>query len=181
MNRQVIEIPFGFRGRIYRSPMPFSSYDKFNLIWAMYKKLNIQSVLVLTEIKEIGIHSKRNLLDFYRDNRLRVLHFPIADFSIPKDSDEFNRMITQVVEKVDSGVNLAIHCLAGLGRTGLVLATIAKYHYGFDGDTAIQWVRREIPGAIENLEQMNFIRDYQISCYKGDKVDGNPNDKESRC
>ena len=76
-NQPVVEIPFGFQGKVFRSPMPFSQYDRFNQIWSSYLNLKIQTVLVLAGVEEMLIYSERNLLDFYKWNGIHQLHFPI--------------------------------------------------------------------------------------------------------
>jgi atypical dual specificity phosphatase len=161
--QSVIEIPFGFQGKVFRSPMPFGPYDELNRVWDRYIELNIKRVLVLAEMEEIATHSQRNLLDFYIGKGLQVYHYPIADFSVPENMGEFDRVISQVINNAEAGVNSAIHCLAGFGRTGLILAAITRVRFGFDGMNAIRWVRNFIPGAVENSDQVNFIRTYKIS------------------
>jgi len=157
----IIEIPLGFKGCIYRSPMPFSPYDKSNRVWTLYFQNNIHFVLVLAETQEMLIYTGRDLLDFYKSKGLGVRHFPIPDYHAPENREEFDRMINYVVRKAESGMNIAVHCLAGIGRTGLVLAIMAKTYLRLDGDEAISWIRDYIPGSIENTEQEQYIREYQ--------------------
>ncbi len=154
------EIPFGFKGRVFRSPMPFSPYDPSGQVWPLYLEKGIDIVLVLAEMHEILVYTNQNLLDYYKSKGLLVLHFPISDYHVPEDYNKFNEVILRVMKQAESGRNIVVHCLAGVGRTGLVLAAIAKKHLGLDGESAIQWIRDYIPGSIETFAQESFIHEY---------------------
>lgn len=43
---------------------------------------------------------------------------------------------------------LAVHCKAGLGRTGSLIALYAMKHYGFPAAAFIGWIRLARPGSI---------------------------------
>lgn len=50
------------------------------------------------------------------------------------------------VENEDGAI--AIHCKAGLGRTGSLIALYAMKHYGFPAAAFIGWIRLARPGSI---------------------------------
>jgi protein-tyrosine phosphatase len=154
----MIEIPFDLSGKIYRGVMPFSSYDQSHEEWDSLIQNQINLVVLLVEQHEYLKHTKKDLIHSYQTEGIEVLHFPIKDFQIPEDKDGFNKCIEIVIAQADKGKNILVHCLAGLGRTGMFLAILARQRFGYDAQDAIQWIREFIPGAVENPDQEAFVR-----------------------
>lgn len=146
-DRLVIEIPFGLPGKIYRSPMPFSRFDPRGEVWPAYREREIEAVIILTEPQEYLVYARRDLPSFYRSQGLDVIASPIPDFSVPNDRKSFREALEFASDELRAGRNLAVHCYAGVGRTGTFLACLAKQLAGKDGQTAIEWVRARVPGA----------------------------------
>lgn len=87
---------------------------------------------------------------------LEVICSPIRDFSVPSLTD-LQMGLNQIIAHATYGRNVAIHCSAGIGRTGLFAALLARALLGLTGEEAIQWVRRYIDGAVETPEQRQFV------------------------
>ena len=155
----LIKLPYSFPGRIFRSPMPFSQYDRQN-VWPAILEEGIDLVVILTEKQEYLVYAKRDLPDFYQTMGLEVVHIPVPDFGIPEDTERWQAGLDRVIEAAQNGKNIVVHCLAGVGRTGTFLACLAKENLGFKGPEAIQWVRDSIPGAMENTYQEDFVINY---------------------
>lgn len=85
---------------------------------------------------------------------MRYLHLPIADMHAPSLQD-----IEQFVQFVDAGQACAVHCRAGLGRTGTMLACYL-IHQGTDWEDAIVQVRQHRPGSVETQAQEQVIREF---------------------
>ncbi len=62
---------------------------------------------------------------------------------------------------MDTPTTLAMHCHAGIGRTGIFLACMAQDLLGMDAEESIRWVRGYIPGAVETPYQLQFVREYR--------------------
>ncbi len=158
--RPISELPFGFPGKIFRSPMPFGSFDRLNETWACFAENSIDVVVILTEKQEYFVHARRDLAQFYEKAGLEVIYFPIKDYEVPTEKATLDKTISTVISQAEAGKNIAAHCLAGLGRTGIFMACLAKRHFDMDGQAAINWVRQYVPGAMENTLQEQFVKDF---------------------
>ena len=56
-----------------------------------------------------------------------------------------------------------VHCLAGLGRTGTILACYLIKYQKMSADDAIQKVREERPGSIQSFSQEEIIFQFEKS------------------
>lgn len=155
----LIQMPYPFPGKIYRSPMPFSQFDRSN-VWAAYQENGVDLVVTLVEPQEYLVYAGKDLPAFYRSAGLTSLPIPVPDFGVPKDRQAWEEGLARVSREAAEGKNIAVHCLAGIGRTGTFLACLAKKELNLDGEEAIQWVRDTLPGAMENSYQESFVIDY---------------------
>ena len=150
------ELPFNLEGHIFRSPMPFSPYDPGNL-WKRYQEEEVGMVVVLTELQEYLVHAHRDLPLFYEKAGLDVIHLPTPDFQTPQDLAAFEDALQTVEDYAKNGGNVAVHCMAGIGRTGVFMACLARRVLGFSGQDAIVWVRSYVPRSLENSMQEKFV------------------------
>jgi protein-tyrosine phosphatase len=119
---------------------------------------DIKTVVVLLAKDYMVRAYGRSLVDIYRENGQRVIHYPIPDFDVPEDILSFHRLIEKINNAMKKG-NVLIHCRQGLGRTGMVAAGLAIYR-GFKPDAAISIIRRVRPLSIETEEQEKFLKEY---------------------
>jgi protein-tyrosine phosphatase len=152
----LIELPYGLPGRIFRSPMPFSPYDPSGYGLELFRQQAISRIVLLAETDECYFVTRVDLPAIYRQAGFQVLHLPIPDGSVPSQ-ESLTQLVAAIIDYAQSGGHTVIHCYAGLGRTGLVLAAIAKRLLGMSGGEAIAWVRRYIPRAIETPVQQALL------------------------
>lgn len=155
------ELPFGLPGRIFRSPMPFRPTDEHGELFSQYQQAGVKVVVVLADRDEIKRKTSRDLLIFYRDHDLTVIHCPIPDFMVPEVPNILHNALEDVYKLAGNGKHIAVHCYAGFGRTGLFMGCLAVRILGLSGDGAISWVRAYIPTALENEAQEAFVRNYK--------------------
>jgi cell division cycle 14 len=71
----------------------------------------------------------------------------------------------ELVESEEGAV--AVHCKAGLGRTGCLIACYAMKHYRFPGADFIGWIRIARPGSILGPQQHFLIEVEETMRKKG--------------
>lgn len=150
------ELPLGLQGRIFRSPMPFGDFDPQGSALNDFKKQEVSVVVVLSGDEECVRKARRDLRTLYALEGFNVIHVPILDFAAPAKV-RLESTLTTTIEHAQAGRHVAIHCHAGIGRTGMFAACLARRVLGLSGRQAIEWVRRLIPGAVETTEQEQFV------------------------
>jgi protein-tyrosine phosphatase len=150
------ELPFHLSGSIFRSPMPFSVYDPQGDSLLQFKKGKGSLIVLLAEEEECVVRTGLNLKSLYLKQGFQVLHLPIPDFDVPSKED-LEEAIKKTVEHAQAGKNILIHCHAGLGRTGLFVAYLAKRVLGLSSEEAIHWTKKYIPHALETDEQSQMV------------------------
>ena len=92
---------------------------------------------------------------------LREVHLPCPDFTTPTQ-EQILTSIATIAQAIAEDTRVAIHCRAGLGRTGTVLACWLVSQ-GTPAEDAILEVRRRRPGSIETDDQEAAIRTFASS------------------
>ena len=89
---------------------------------------------------------------------MKLLHEPIEDFSVPTLA-QAQRLVGELELGLRQGERLAIHCWAGLGRSGTIAACwqVGRGMKPRDAIALVRWIR---PGAIQNRAQEQFVLDF---------------------
>ena len=112
------------------------------------------SVLVSLE-SEVAPVSAEHLEPF----GIRGLAFPIDDMKAPDLEDAAN-FCARISSLLDDGEAVALHCKAGLGRTGTMLAACLVWQ-GSTAADALARAREVEPRWVQSREQKDFLREFE--------------------
>lgn len=90
---------------------------------------------------------------------LKHLKMPIPDGGTPDEAWERRWEVggRAVREVLSRGGKVCLHCMGGLGRTGMIAARLLV-EFGLTPDEAIAQVRKARPGTIETAGQVRYIQ-----------------------
>lgn len=114
------------------------------------REQGIQFIVCLTETPP-----RRNWIN---DAGLFSLHIPIEDMT-PPTQEQIDQCMAGIDKAVTNKLGVGVHCTAGLGRTGTMIACWFV-HTGLPARDAIARVRRLRPGSIETTEQEDAVIEF---------------------
>ncbi|HSF27937.1 MAG TPA: dual specificity protein phosphatase 23 [Nitrosopumilaceae archaeon] len=139
-------------GRITKKPTNFS--------WLINDKLAGSGMptsfaelewVIKTGVKSVVTMTEEPLPESWIKN-IKYLHVPTEDLSAP-DMEKIDNTVDYIHERIKNNEPTMVHCAAGIGRTGTILACyLIKYH-GLSTKDAIDKVRKERPGSIQSESQ----------------------------
>lgn len=133
--------------------MPFGKEDPYGIALKEYKENKVKTVYVLLS----KIPAK--LVTEYSSAGISAILIYCPELKAP-DLNILRPMINAISLDIIAGNNIAVHCHAGVGRTGAVLACLAKDILKLNGGNAIEFIRRYVPGAVESQEQEKCVMNY---------------------
>jgi protein tyrosine phosphatase len=145
-------------GLLTGKPMNFSFVDEYasgsacpmskrEVDW-FSKKKGIKAMLSLTESP---------ICADWLDN-LVYLHVPIKDHSIPT-LEQLGESANFLISQTKLKQRVVVHCTAGNGRTGTVLAAYICEKYGLTSQGSIEQLRLKRPGSVER-SQVSFVETF---------------------
>ncbi len=147
--------------------MPNDRAWAYQVDWVIEGELAAFSALALRDLDflaEEGIGAIVSLTEelpreLAAARRFRVLHLPVEDMT-PPETEQIERYVEFVDQAVRGGVGVGTHCLAGLGRTGTMIACYLVSR-GMGAEEAIDRVRRVRPGSIQTELQERAVHRWQ--------------------
>ena len=143
-------------GKIWKKPDNFS--------WIIEGKLAGSAIPTSTdEIQwaiDQGVKSivtiREEPLDTDYTNNVNYFHVHSNDMGVPA-FDDLVKTVDFIHDRIVNDEPVMVHCLAGLGRTGTILACYLIKYKKMSADDAIQKVRDERPGSIQSFPQEEII------------------------
>ncbi len=127
------------------SGMP-TSFDELD--WVVQQ--GVKSIVTMTE----------NSLPDEWVKDLNYLHVPTPDLTAP-DMDEIDSAVEFINEQINNKTPVMVHCAAGMGRAGTILACYLIKYQKYSAKEAIEKVRKERPGSIQSDVQEMAIGFYE--------------------
>ncbi len=119
----------------------------------------VKRVLVLLPTVELEHYGVGELLAAYREAGLLVQQLPILDQKACSVED-MQAALRWVEQGLQQGEKIVVHCVGGLGRSGMAAAALLKTR-GASSDEAIAEVRvARSPRAIETRVQEDFVQEF---------------------
>ena len=135
-----------------------------NFSWMIEKKL--AGSALPTSIDEVhwvidqGVKSivtiREEPLDDSWVKNVNYLHVKSNDMGVP-EFDDLGSAVDFIHRRITNNEPVMVHCLAGLGRTGTILACYLVKYQNVSADEAMEKVREQRPGSIQSYPQEEII------------------------
>lgn len=149
-----LRLPLEVGGRLYVSPMPYGPYDTTNSLMSIYLRHRVTRVIALVTDDEVKRKAKRDLFGIYAKHGIQVFRVPFPDLTAPVQKD-ISRDMPEILKALATE-HVAVHCNAGIGRTGIMVCCIVRAIRDCDGEEAIAYVRSQMHTDL-TTEQRRFI------------------------
>ena len=151
-----------FHGRMLDKPTNFSWVIENKLAGCglpftedEFKWLADQGIKSVVTVREVALPT-----DWFEGGDIDYLHLEVEDFGAP-DMDQLLKAIDFIDRQISSGKPVMVHCAAGKGRTGTVLAAYLVKKQNLTAEQAIAKLRAMRPGSVQSVSQETAVSMYE--------------------
>ncbi len=134
-------------GKLAGSGLPITE-DEFR--WVVDK--GIKSIV---SVREVPLPSK-----WFDGGEIDYLHLMVEDYGAPT-IEVLDETVDYIDKKIGSGKAVLVHCAAGKGRTGAVLAAYMIKKENLTAEQAIEKIRLMRPGSVQSITQETALSMYE--------------------
>ena len=134
-------------GKLAGSGLPVTE-DEFK--WLVDK--GIKSIVT---VREVPLPSQ-----WFDGGDIDYMHLMVEDYGAPT-MEVLDEAVNHIDKKIRSGKAVLVHCAAGKGRTGAVLAAYMIKKENLTADQAIEKIRLLRPGSVQSITQETALSMYE--------------------
>jgi atypical dual specificity phosphatase len=97
---------------------------------------------------------------WFANKTIDYFHLKVEDYGAPSLID-IDATVNYVKEHISDGKPVMVHCAAGKGRTGTILAAYFLKNFNLTAEQSIKKVRELRPGSVQSLPQEKAIEMYE--------------------
>jgi len=159
MNTKLYWIEGPWRGRLAVSPRPRGGdwlEDEIRA-WSRSGISVVVSLLTSDEMKDLDLTDEAERC---RVSNISFISLPIEDLGVPASREDALNVVTAIERLLVEGHNVVIHCRGGIGRSGLLGASLLVAS-GIEPEAALQRVSAARGFSVpETPEQKQWVRDF---------------------
>jgi atypical dual specificity phosphatase len=137
-------------GKLAGSGMPMN-YSQF--LWVM-----THGIKVIVTVREVPLPSK--WFSNGNGDDVDYFHLRVEDYSAPS-LEEIDNTIDYIQQQISKNKPVMVHCAAGRGRTGTILAAYLIKKENVTANQAIKKIRSIRPGSIQSNQQEMALYMYE--------------------